>query len=184
MQFDLTIPKKNYTVQMGIRDLGFIKWVNNARVTKVDTNIHFEGLILNDFNQIATSSARTRLSDSLKALPSSFTKDQSYIQLLPSYMYAKYTQKWGTDLVSASVEYIYLAYAIPKASFTYYRVKKQHSFNTQLVLGGYNQYDVNFGYSLVCKKFKLHVMLKSIRGYIAPKVFSGAGLYLNLSKSI
>ncbi len=184
VNFEMVLPQKKQTFVIGFKDFGFVSWVNNPKTTDIDTTIHFEGLIINDFQMLQSADARKRIEDSLKQIPNQYIYNKKYNQMLPALFYIKYIKKMGNDVLNISLDYIYQAYKIPKLACTYYKIKNHHSINTQLCLGGYNYYDINIGYSWLYRQNSIDILVKGLKGIVAPSVMSGAGLFINFTKKI
>lgn len=159
----------------GVKDLGLVLLNKHTNSATLDTNIHFEGLVLTGF----VLPNQSKLEDSLKALPDQYIHAGKNSTSLPA-LFNIYVQGFnGNDEWSAGIDYRYKAFYLPALWATYIKKLGHHGISTGLTAGGYGQFGWNLGYRYSGHHTRIGIQWRDLEGFIAPKLFSGAGIYLN-----
>ncbi|MEP7169629.1 MAG: DUF5723 family protein, partial [Bacteroidota bacterium] len=183
IEFNLGV-KNKYKIIFSAKDLGVIAWNKKSSSFEVDTNYHFEGVVVNNlFDSLYLDlKSENDFKDGFKENKQS----KSFTTVLPLRLNLSYEQTIKPDELTAElgIEYYFNSDFIPLAKLTtnYFFSSRFHAgiFLQYGGFGGFHggvHFDKDFG-----KGFILAIGTAYLDGYIIPSSSAGQGGYAGVKK--
>ena len=174
------LAKQRTTLVFNIRDIGFIKYSSATEHQIIDTAIRYTGVDLGPFSNLESFNSAS-LKDSVLKVFNSKYNEESFRFTLPALLELRLEK----ELKNKSIGYVhvrsYLMYSRPQVKLGYlYALKSNMFLGAELSAGGFGKMDINLLYRYRASKWILDASLKSVEGFIAPKISTGLGAFLHV----
>lgn len=183
LEFHFSV-EDNFTIRFSAKDIGFIAWNNKSTSFQVDTNYHFEGVVVN--NLLDSIYLDLKSEDDFKNGFIENKKSESFSTSLPIYFNLNFEKtlvpdKWivtlGTDYFLNS-DYLPLVYL----KGNYYFNNKTHA-GISFQYGGYGGFHTGLYFDKdLGKGYIVSLGSAYIDGYIIPSSSTGQGAYATIKK--
>jgi hypothetical protein len=176
--------KDKFKISFSARDMGFLSWNNKSTSFVVDTNYHFEGVVINNLLDSVYLDLKSE-----KDFKEGFKKEiqsKTITTLLPFEFNLFYQQTILKEKLTGTLGIKYIANAnyiplIYLAGNYYFNSKTCGGIRFQY--GGYSNFHIGIS---VDKDFGKGIILSAgtayIDGYILPKTVTGQGAYAGVKK--
>ncbi len=176
------IGEKAGTIALSVSDLGFIWWNNKSLQYRKDTSYTFNGVTINNLNQLQNLSFHTLSKDSLQSKYLPYSKG-GFLSTIPSM----FNIKSVTDLSPKFHLILGFCNLFNANSDSYGYVQGEFLLSdtwTTALEAGYGGYaGLNFA-AYLTKQFarsKLSIIINRLQGLALPGQFGGAGIYTSYS---
>lgn len=176
--------KKNATITVDVKNIGFVHYGPSTGVQTVDTAIHFTGLDLGAFSAISTFNT-AGVKDSILKNFNIKSKEEAFNFYLPSFLTLKYEQGLAPKSILQIQANAYLSSALPMLKCGYlYLLKSNFYIGSDIRVGGYSKFDIDFLIRYRTTKIYIDGSINSVEGLISPKYNSGLGAFLHLGMNL
>ncbi|MBL7892044.1 MAG: hypothetical protein JNL63_05400 [Bacteroidia bacterium] len=178
--------KENRAERMTIelRDIGMIWWNGNSETAKVDSIHHYEGVSIDNIFQLNSSSFGNTNTDSVLNKNVKFSPGK-ITTTLPAVFHFNSLSTVGKWQFSKGIRFIFNA----NNKFNIYFIVNRYltpklMVSLGLAYGGYSLFNTNTGFAIdFGKGFMLRAYSNNIEGFIVPRLATGQGAALSLTKS-
>ncbi len=166
-----------------LQDLGFIQWNSRSMDHRLDTFIHYEGLVVNDIFDLQSGTfpetdPDTIINNNLKY------RVEAYTTFLPAIFSISATTYYGKKfLVEKGINYRFLANARPYYYGTFmWNTCKALTLGWNVSYGGYGRFNAGMEAELrFARRFTVNVNSFYLAGILVPSKLGGLGANLSLS---
>ncbi|MBN8704098.1 MAG: hypothetical protein J0M08_13600 [Bacteroidetes bacterium] len=180
-----TVDKGKGMFQIGVYDIGTIKWGDNSTTYKVDTTFHYQGVEVENIFKIGSSSFNGASSDSL--INKIFDKKSgSYSTILPAELRASvYLPIHSKVYLSTTVRYFYNSnFKTQFIAGVNYKALKWLMVDAGAGFGGYGSSTVSLGVTASIKqKTFFRIRATNLEGYFA-KTAQAQGATFSIARLI
>lgn len=177
------IASKPGVLSVSVSDLGFIKWNSHALLYNKDTTYTYNGITINNLNDLQNAAINRLSKDSLqnKYFP---LAAKSFYTSIPTTVSINTKTDLGKMDLEVGAWYIFNANCLP-----YYYVQGDKSFShnwrldVQLGYGGYATYNASLGIMKQIKNTEIKLAINHLQGIILPGDMGGAGVFLAIVHS-
>ncbi|MEW6470080.1 MAG: DUF5723 family protein [Bacteroidota bacterium] len=174
----------NYgTMRLDIFDLGLIRWNNRSMYLKHDSLYHYDGIEINDLNDLQNQTIPSGNADSVVNANFHYSREP-YTTFLPAVFSISATTYYGKKFIfEKGISYRFNANCRPYyyANFSWF-IRPAVMVSAIAAYGGYGNF--NAGAELEARIFKnymIHIDSYYLLGYLMPKKFCGQGITIGLS---
>ena len=182
--FNLTYEntKYNYFVNLSIEDLGLIRWNSYSYSTRVDSNMHFEGVEIANILDIDNYSAGNLTKDSLMSQITDNTKRYSFTTGLNEKINLSLSKSLLKNnlFTTVGIGYLYnTEQPIPVFyGRTNYKFNKIFAANIQVAYGGFTGFQYGLGVLLNFKEFCLYLGSNNPLGFVLTDLSYSQNIFL------
>ncbi len=178
--YQIYLTKQRATLTFNIRDIGFIKYSSATEHQIIDTAVRYTGVDLGPFSNLESFNSAS-LKDSVLKVFNSKYNEESFSFTLPTLLELRLEK----ELKNKSIGYVhvrsYLMNSRPQVKLGYmYALKSNIFLGAELSAGGFGKMDINLSCRYRASKWILDASLKSVEGFIAPKISTGLGAFLHI----
>ena len=171
-------------VRIEASDIGFIKWNGNSQKSIVDTNFHFEGVVIENLLEWSDSMGEISL-DSLKNTVAPSWQNSSFTSVMPGYFHLKMYKEnsAGLYLSMGTVLRVFSNYSPLIYIQGGHEIKNKYRLGGTVEFGGYGKFDFGIEASARTIGFAITLGTYNFAGLLFPNYFGGSSLYGGVKKT-
>ncbi len=168
-----------------LKDLGFIHWFEESTLhLESDTAINFEGLVFDDFTEIASAIGRLNSDTLAESFNKTVAQQKSFRTYLPLSIQAYFSHTFN-ETFKAGAGFQNYPNLFKKPMFfadLHYQLHPTLKITQSFSYGGYSNFSAGLNMMLSFKDFLVYIGSDHLTSYINNDLFRGQGFFLRISK--
>ncbi|MBU0763885.1 MAG: hypothetical protein KJ607_03515 [Bacteroidetes bacterium] len=182
--YDNTV--SDFGMNASLTHLGTLRWNENTSIIRLDTSLHYEGIVLNDLAEFDSVEGKGFVQDTLEQAIEAMTDNKRFVGTLPQRISLAFSKRFFDRKLTGTLGVVALFNSNCRMPVFYMETKwlfyRDNMAFLQFSYGGYSNFQVGIGIKAeFFKKLEVFAGTHNILGVIIPARSYGQSIFAGLN---